>query len=137
MPLLPITHVLSLWLVVAVALTVPVIGWCASARHQGQGLHAIFHHVHTIDTPSEHLALDHATIPFHDHGGAHEHEEAGSTWTSSSVFGGTSATDAVQALVPIHLTAIPMGGDTRFFPSLARPPSFIPAPVAPPPRPSG
>jgi hypothetical protein len=131
MPLLSLTHVLSLCLVVCVALSTPVIGWCAAARHQGQGLHALFAHVHHVDTPAEHVALDHAAAP------SHVHDEPGTSWSASSVFGTTGPIDAIQALTPARVPAIVSGGDSRFFLALARPVSFIPAPVAPPPRLTG
>ena len=128
MPLLSIPQVIAICLAAAIALSTPVVGWCAAARHQGQGLHALFQHVHSVDTPAEHVALGHSTEL------VHSHDETGTTWSQSSVFGTAGPGDGVSMLVPALMATAFASGLARVFVSLDRPASFIPAPVAPPPR---
>lgn len=128
MPLLSIPQVLAIWLAAAIALSVPVVGWCAAARHQGQGLHALFAHVHTVTTLEEHLALDHETIA------PHVHEEAGTNWSTSTVLGAAGPVDGIQAMAPALTPTIISDGQSPLFLRVVRPISFIPGPVVPPPR---
>src|SRR3712207_1712856 len=120
MPLLSITQLLAICLAAAVSLSTPVIGWCAAARHQGQGLHALFSHVHTVTTPDEHLALDHGAVP------SHVHEEAGTSWSKSSVFGTAGPIDGIQAMAPALIPTIVSGGDSQVISRAVRPISFMP-----------
>src|SRR5215212_8999828 len=108
MPLLSVTQLLSLCLVLAVALSTPVIGWCAAAKHQGQGLHALFAHVHEADVPTEHVAMDHTTAL------THSHPEPGTSWSVSSAFGTAGSMDGIEALAPSLPPTIVSAGRARF-----------------------
>jgi len=128
MPIVPGSHLLAIWLATVLALSVPVIGWCSAAEAQGQAFHAIFAHVHHVDTPAEHLAMDHEAAPEHSHG------EHGTSWSASSVFGSSGLMDGLQILAPLSATIGTATADVRLVLASSRPASHIPAPVFPPPR---
>jgi hypothetical protein len=103
-------------------MSTPVIGWCATARHQGQTLHPIFDHVHHVDHAG------HLAAPADDAAGV------GTSWSATGAFGTPAWLDSVQALPPLPSLAILPNGGARLRFDAIRPFEHLQAPMPPPPR---
>jgi len=109
-------------LLLTLAVSTPVIGWCATARHQGQTLHPIFDHVHHVDH------ADHTAPPPDDAPGIR------TSWSAIGAFGAPAWLAGVQALPPLPLLALlPNDGASLRF-DATRPFEHLQAPTSPPPR---
>jgi hypothetical protein len=124
-------------LLVALAVSTPVIGWCATARHQGQTLHPIFDHVHHADH------ADHVVAPSDDTALAEAVRESrlvtehGTSWSATGIPGSPAWLAGVQALTPLHLPTILPSGGARVRFETVRPFEHLQAPTPPPPRRAG
>lgn len=121
-------------LLVALAASTPVIGWCATARHQGQTLHPIFDHVHHTDHAEHVAAPADDTAPV---GAVRERPlatEHGTSWSATGTPGSPAWLAGVQVLPPLPLLTILPKGSARLRFEVIRPFEHLQAPTPPPPR---
>jgi uncharacterized protein involved in copper resistance len=120
-------------LVLALALSTPVIGWCVTAAHHGQALHPLFDHIHHVAhahhpaTVAEHAAMDHS-------GENHSHAEHGTSWSATTAFGTAGWMQGIQALLSLSLPLLALMTGRRLSSATLRPPAYVPLPSFPPPR---
>jgi hypothetical protein len=120
-------------LTLALALSTPVIGWCATAQYHGQALHPLFEHIHHVHhtrhpaTVAEHATLDHS-------GENHSHAASGTSWSATTAFGTAGWMGGIQALLTssLPLLALAISRALRFDP--LRPRAYVAVPPVPPPR---
>jgi hypothetical protein len=108
---------------VALAVTTPVLGWCAPAQHRDQLFHPLFEHAHHEAARGP----DHPTTTT-------PRTFATATWAASGqaqTFGWATAADAL----PPALTALPPARPAGFLlEQLSRPAEHLADPTFPPPR---
>jgi hypothetical protein len=122
------TRLAAAWLlVVALAASAPVVGWCATARHQGQLLHPLFDHSHHVEE------TDHAG-PGHLASSDHSHVRSGTSWSATSILGSVGWMAGVDALPPLRPQIV--SSDTGEAAALReiRPSEYLTHPLSPPPR---
>jgi hypothetical protein len=104
---------------VALAVSTPVVGWCASAQHQLQTLHPLFDHEH--HHPATQLAE------------AASESESGTGWTAAT-YGMSSWAPGAQALPATGLALRLPPARSFGLPPPSRPLEHVDGPRFPPPR---
>ena len=128
---------LAAWtLVLAIAASTPVIGWCATAQHQGQPLHPLFEHTHQVMATGQHGVTDHQ-MAHHDVASRPPSEQQagqGTSWSASAPLGSAGWMSGIQVIPPSGLpVAVPEIGPGIGF-DVPRPTEYRPGPSFPPPR---
>ena len=128
---------LAAWtLVLAMAVSTPVIGWCAAAQHQGQPLHPLFEHTHQVSMAGEHDMADHDPA-HHDVAGRAppEHQaEQDTSWSASAPLGSAGWMAGTQVIPPSGPRVLTPDIRTSISFDVLRPPEHLLGPSFPPPR---
>jgi hypothetical protein len=108
---------------VALAVTTPVLGWCAPAQHRDQLLHPLFDHAHheTAHGPDYRTATTTRTF-------------ATATWAASGPAQGFGWAAGAEALPPVLTALAPTRPTGPLLERHSRPDEHLTDPTFPPPR---
>ena len=123
-------------LVLALAVSTPVIGWCATADHQGQTLHPLFEHVHQVRVDADHGIAnhEHAHEAHADPSADHATSWSATAWSATAPLGSAGWMAGTQVIPPsvVRLVTPELGSSVTV--DVLRPSEHRPGPLFPPPR---